>query len=268
LDLRRRHHVSFKGRDDAPRCIVFAHGFGTDQRAWDAIWPAFAEDFRIVLYDHAGAGSCDPAAFEQHRYLTMDAYARDLNALLDELGLREVVFVGHSMGSITGILAAIARPEQFSRLVCIGASARYLDAPGYRGGFREEDLHALYREVTVGRDRWADQFAPQAMGNRDRPELAEHFARTIKSVPADAILTVLCSIFQSDYRDTVGRLARPLLLLQTREDAAVPPEAAEYLHGAVPGSELVILDAEGHLPHISAPQRVVEAMQDFVRAPG
>lgn len=266
MEVRDKHHVNVVGRADAARSLVFAHGFGTDQRAWDAIWPAFADEFRIVLYDHVGAGRSDPQVFEQHRYLRLEAYARDLNTLLDTLDLREVVFVGHSMGAMTGMLAAIARPDQFARLVSIGASARYLDAPGYHGGFREQDLNALYREVTIGRDRWADQFAPQAMGNRDRPELAEHFSRTIKSVPSDAILTVLCSIFQSDYRDTVGRLARPLLLLQTRDDAAVPREAAEFLHRAVAGSELLVLDAEGHLPHISAPQRVLEALQDFVRA--
>jgi sigma-B regulation protein RsbQ len=268
LDLRRKHHVTFAGRADAARALVFAHGFGTDQRAWAGVWPSFANDFRILLYDHAGAGQSDPAAFGQHPYLTIDGYARDLNALLDELRLQEVVFVGHSMGAMTGILAAIARPEQFSRLVGIGASARYLDGPGYRGGFSEADLNALYRAVTTGRDAWAEQFAPVAMGNRDRPELAEHFANTIKSVPTDAILTVLCSIFQCDYRQTVQRLQRPLLLLQTRDDAAVPLEAAEFLHRAIAGSTLRVIDAEGHLPHMSAPERVLEALKDFVRAPG
>ncbi|MGC4080113.1 MAG: alpha/beta hydrolase [Rubrivivax sp.] len=268
MDLRRRHHVSFAGREDATRSLVFAHGFGTDQRAWAQIWPAFADEFRIVLYDHAGAGQSDPAAFEQHRYLTMDGYARDLNALLDELGLKDVVLVGHSMGATTGMLAAIARPEQFARLACIGASARYLDEPGYHGGFSEADLNALYRAVTIGRDAWAEQFAPVAMGNRDRPELAEHFAQTIKSVPTNAILTVLCSIFQCDYRQTLQRLQRPTLLLQTRADAAVPLEAAEFLHQAIAGSTLRVIDAEGHLPHLSAPERVIEALQDFVRAPG
>ncbi|MBG6082506.1 alpha/beta fold hydrolase [Rubrivivax gelatinosus] len=268
MDLRRRHHVTFAGRDDAARSLVFAHGFGTDQRAWAQIWPAFADEFRIVLYDHAGAGQADPAAFEQHRYLTMDGYARDLNALLDELALKDVVLIGHSMGAMTGILAAIARPEHFSRLVGIGASARYLDDPDYHGGFSEADLNALYRSVTIGRDAWAEQFAPLAMANRDRPELAEHFANTIKSVPTHAILTVLCSIFQCDYRQTVRQLTHPLLLLQTRDDAAVPLAAAEFLHQAIAGSTLRVIDAEGHLPHMSAPDRVLEALQDFVRAPG
>lgn len=268
MEVRDKHHVHIVGRAGAARSLVFAHGFGTDQRAWDTIWPAFADEFRIVLYDHVGAGRSDPAAFEQHRYLTMDGYARDLNMLLDELALKDVVLVGHSMGATAAMLAAIARPEQFARLACIGASARYLDEPGYHGGFSEADLNALYRAVTIGRDAWAEQFAPVAMGNRDRPELAEHFARAIKSVPADAILTVLCSIFQCDYRQTLQRLQRPTLLLQTRADAAVPLEAAEFLHRTIAGSTLRVIDAEGHLPHMSAPECVIEALQDFVRAPG
>ncbi|MBZ8140008.1 alpha/beta hydrolase [Rubrivivax gelatinosus] len=267
-DPTRKHHLSLAGNPQAEQVLVFAHGFGTDQRAWDAIWPHYAADFRIVRFDHVGAGRSDPQAFEQHRYLTMDRYAQDLNELLDALDLRDVVFVGHSMGALAGLLAAIERPEQFARLVAIGASARYLDDVGYQGGFSETDLNALYRAVTTGRDAWADAFAPVAMGNRDRPELAAHFAETIKSVPADAVLTVLCSIFQSDYREHIGRLERPTLLLQTREDAAVPHAAADYLHRSIRGSELVVLDAEGHLPHLSAPQQVLAAMDGFVRGHG
>ena len=264
----RQHNVTVVGRPDAARTMVFVHGFGTDQRAWSRVWPAFADEFRIVLFDNAGAGGSDPAAFQQHRYLTLDRYAQDLCELLQAMRLRDVVLVGHSLGAMTALLTGIARPDLVARIVAIGASPRYLDDPadGYRGGFSEDDPNRLYHAVTVGRDEWADAFAPQVMANPGRPALARHFAETIKSVPNDAVLTVLCSIFQSDYREAVGRLERPALLLQTASDIAVPPSAAELLHRRIRGSRLEILDAEGHLPHVSAPELVVAAMRDFVRA--
>ncbi|MCK7494961.1 MAG: alpha/beta hydrolase [Comamonadaceae bacterium] len=120
------------------------------------------------MFDNAGTGSSEPAAFQQHRYLTLDGYAADLNALLDALQLRDVVFVGHSLGAMSGLLAAIARPEQFARLVAVGASPRYLDDPtdGYHGGFSEDDLNALYHAVTRAPGRVGRQLRARGDGQR------------------------------------------------------------------------------------------------------
>ena len=261
-----RNAVTVTGREDASQTLVFVHGFGTDQRSWRAVVPAFENDFRIVLLDNVGAGATSPSAFTQHRYLNLDRYASDLVEVCDALQVRRATLVGHSAGGMIVLLAAALRPDIASRLVLVGASPRYLEDEGYPGGFTREAIQDIYRAVSSNYHDWAERFAPLAMSNSDRPQLAEHFAEALKGIPPDRALTVLCSILQSDLRSDVARLALPTLILQTRNDNAVPPAVAEYLHAVIPHSQLVMLEVDGHLPHLSAPSLVVEAIGPFLRA--
>ena len=264
LDPLERNNVTLAGNPQARRAMVFVHGFGTDQRAWSTVAESFGEDFSLVLLDNVGAGPSEPAAFQQSRYLNLGGYVSDLFEVCDALLLQDAILVGHSVGAMICLLAAARRPGRFSRLVMIGASPRYLDDEGYRGGFAEADLKALYQEVSLRYSEWADAFAPAAMGNADKPQLARHFAETMKSIPADRALTVLCSIFQSDHRADVSTLDIPTLVIQSQDDPAVPLEVAEYLHQHIKGSRLALINATGHLPHVSARYEVVAAMSEFI----
>lgn len=258
-----RHAVRVVGRADAGRALVFVHGFGTDQSSWQGLVPAFEEGWRIVLLDNAGAGRSDPAAFVQSRYLGLRQYALDLGEVLDALGVRGAVVVGHSVGAMMALLASLERPELVSKLVLIAASPRYLDAEGYRGGFTPADLQQTYSAVIGNFGGWVDGFSPLAMNTPDRPELARHFADALRLIPPQRALTVLCSILQSDHRADVGKVAVPTLLLHAREDVFVPDEVAAYLHGKIAGSRLVTVNARGHFPHLVAPDEVVAAIHEF-----
>ncbi len=259
-----RNNVHVVGNTESGRTLVFVHGFGTDQCAWHAVARPFLKDHRVVLLDNVGAGGAAPDAVVQHRYLNLRSYATDLLEVCRALRIKDAVLVGHSVGAMIGILAANTEPGRFSRLVLIGASPRYLDEPGYHGGFAKSDLDALYSAVSTGYREWADHFAPLAMGNSDRPQLAQYFATTLKSIPAQHAFTVLCSIFQSDHRQDVRALDKPTLLIQAQHDVAVPSEVAAYLHREIRGSRMAIIDATGHLPHISAPDAVIASMRDFI----
>lgn len=269
LDPLVKNCVTVTGKPDAARTIVFVHGLGTDQTAWADVAAAFKDDFRIVLFDNAGAGRSIPEAFVQHRYLNLRTYAKDLIEICEALAVRDAIVVGHSAGAMIGVLAAIEAPLHFSKLVLIGASPRYLNdaESGYRGGFSDTDLKEIYRAVALNFPEWADRYAPMAMGNPGRPSLARHFAEGLKAIPHRHALTVLCSIFQSDHRADLPKLAKPTLLLQTQADLAVPMEVAEYLHREIRGSRLAVVEATGHFPHLSAPDAVITAMRDFVREP-
>ncbi|MFO1412851.1 MAG: alpha/beta fold hydrolase [Burkholderiales bacterium] len=264
MDPLARNHVTVAGNATAPRTMVFVHGLGTDQGAWRDVWPAFADDHRIVLLDNVGAGRSDPTAFVQTQYLNLHGYARDLVQVWTALDLAGAVVVGHSVGAMVAVLASIAAPGRCAKLVLLNASPRYLDDRGYRGGFSRGDLDAIYSAVSRNFVGWADGFAPTLMGHPDRPQLAQHFADTLKQVPAAHALTILCSIFQSDHRADLARIAVPTLIVQTRDDPAVPPEVAAYLHAHIPGSRLATIEATGHLPHVSAPAQVVAAIRGFL----
>ena len=260
----RRNNVKVAGNPEAADTLVFVHGFGTDQSAWRDVAAGFLADCRVVLLDNVGAGGADPAAFAQHRYLNLRRYASDLVEVCAALGLEHPILIGHSMGAMICALATLERPGLAGKLIMIGASPHYIDTDDYRGGFSRGDVDAIYSSVTSGYAGWADGFAAAAMGHTDRPALGSDFAQSIKSIPKDRALTVLCSIFQSDHREDVAHLDMPTLLIQTQDDIAVPLAVAEYLKRRIRGSRLEIIDTVGHLPHISAPTLVAAAIRRFI----
>src|ERR1041385_2795588 len=127
--------------------MVFAHGFGCDQNMWRHVAPAFADEYRIVLFDHVGAGDPDLDAYDRAKYSSLEGYAADVLEICRELELRDVVFVGHSVSAMIGLLAAAEKPDRFHRLILVGPSPRYLDDEGYVGGFSREDIDGLLESL-------------------------------------------------------------------------------------------------------------------------
>lgn len=243
--------------------IVLAHGFGTDQTAWRYQAPALAERHRVLLFDHVGVGRSDLSAYSPRRYQSLRSYAIDVLNLLEELALEDVVYVGHSMSGMIGLLAAIEEPRRFRKLVLLGASPRYLDDEGYVGGFKRADLDGLYDAMQTNYHAWASGFAPIATGNPDKPDLAREFASTLAALRPDIALTAARTIFESDHRKDLPKLTLPTLVLQSQADVAVPIAVGAFLASHIPRAELQILDATGHLPHWSAPEQVTSAILSF-----
>lgn len=260
----KKNNVKVLGDLNSSQTIVFGHGFGTDQSSWSGIIPAFQDKFKLVVYDNVGAGGSDPNAFSPNKYDTLRSYAADLIDICDALQLRDIIMVGHSVSGMISILAAIKRPDLFSKLILIGASPRYLNDENYLGGFDQATLDAFYAQMATNYFAWVSGFAPAAMANSDRPLLAQNFAETLKSIRPDIAQSVAKVIFQSDYRNEVPLLDKNTLLLQANNDIAVPLEVAQYLHKNIKNSTLSIVNAEGHFPHISAPEEVIAAIQTFI----
>src|SRR5690349_15557640 len=141
-DILSRNNVRISGREDG-QPMIFAHGFGCDQNMWRFVTPAFEDDYRVVLFDHVGAGRSDPAAWNPGRYASLQGYAGDVLDIGRELDLERAVFVGHSVSAMIGVLAANQEPERFESLVLVGPSPRYIDDDGYVGGFTREDIDGL-----------------------------------------------------------------------------------------------------------------------------
>ncbi|TDO22679.1 alpha/beta fold hydrolase [Pedobacter duraquae] len=261
---RKKNNVSIEGNLDAPQTIIFAHGFGTDQTAWDAVKEAFKADYRIVLYDNVGAGAADINAYSPIKYNTLQTYANDLLDIASELDLKGAIVVAHSVSSMISVIAANKSPEHFSKLVLVGASPRYLNDGQYVGGFTQDALDGMYETMTTNYYAWVSGFSAVAMGNPDKPELGEEFAKTLREIRPDIALAVVKVIFESDVRNQLPVLNLPTLLLQTKEDIAVPGQVAAYLNDHIKNSVLQILDAEGHFPHISAPDTVIKSIQSFI----
>jgi sigma-B regulation protein RsbQ len=258
-----RNNVVQHGAPDA-QPMMFAHGYGCDQNMWRHVWPAFAGEYRIVLFDHVGYGGSDHSAYDPGRYSSLDAYAQDVVAIADELDLRDVVFVGHSVSSIIGVLAANRAPERFARLVLVGPSPRYIDDGGYTGGFSREDIEGLLESLESNYLGWSSQMAPVIMGRPDRPELGEELTNSFCRADPEMAAQFARVTFLSDNREDLERVRVPALVLQCAEDAIAPRPVGEYVHERLPDSELVLLEATGHCPNLSAPEETVAAIRSFV----
>jgi sigma-B regulation protein RsbQ len=257
-----RNNVRVVGGGDTT--VVLAHGFGSDQTAWRHQCEVLAPRHRLVLFDHVGAGSTDPAAYSPQRYRSLHSYAADLLEIIAALKLRRAAYIGHSMGAMIGLLAALEEPELFERMVFIGGSPRYLNEPGYRGGFEQADLDAIYAAMASNYQAWVGGFAGPAMGYPERADLAAEFARTLSELRPDIALAMARVIFQSDHRAALPSLRVPTLILQTEQDIAVPVAVGEYMASQLAHARLKVLPARGHLPHLSAPAAVNEALLEFL----
>jgi sigma-B regulation protein RsbQ len=263
MSVVRRNNVKELGA--GTRAMIFAHGYGCDQAMWRLVAPAFADDFRVVLFDHVGAGRSDLAAYDRRKYSTLHGYADDLLEICAELGVEGGVFVGHSVSAMIGVLAAIKEPERFSRLVLIGPSPRYIDDDGYVGGFSEADIRGLLEFQESNYLGWASSLGPAIMGNPDQPELAEELTNSFCRTDPAIARQFAAVTFLSDNRADLPRVAVPSLILQCREDVIAPLAVGEYVHRHLRNSELVVLDATGHCPHLSAPEETIAAMKAFLK---
>lgn len=260
----KKNNVTVIGNIESERAMIFAHGFGIDQTTWHEVSAAFLQDYKVILYDNVGAGKSDPEAFSPLKYNNLKTYANDLIDICETLQVNDAVMVGHSVSGMISMLACIKAPQYFSKLIMIGASPRYLNDDDYFGGFEQNDLDALYQAMNTNYQAWVSGFAPLAMRNPDNPRLAEQFAAILNSIRPDIAQSVARVIFQSDYRSELHRLKKPTLLIHARRDIAVPDYVADYLHEHIADSQLNVIDASGHFPHMSAPDQVISAIKNFI----
>ncbi|KAI4381238.1 hypothetical protein MLD38_007332 [Melastoma candidum] len=258
------HNVKVIGKGDAT--IVLAHGFGTDQSVWKHLVPHLVDTYRVVLYDNMGAGTTNPDYFDFDRYSSLDGFAYDLISILEELGIYSCIFVGHSLSAMVGVIAAITRPDLFSKLVMLSASPRYLNDPDYYGGFEQEELDQLFRAMSENYQAWCTGFAPLAVGGDMDSVAVQEFSRTLFNMRPDIALCVLKHIFEGDMRPYLGLLRVPCHIVQSTKDLAVPVNVAEYLHQNVGGESVVeVMPTEGHLPQLSSPEVVVPVLLRHIR---
>ncbi|KAH9610703.1 hypothetical protein KSS87_001494 [Heliosperma pusillum] len=245
---------------DGPNYLVLAHGFGTDQSAWQRILPYFTRSYKVILYDLACAGSVNPDFFDFQRYTTLDAYVDDLLDILDILGVTSCAYVGHSVSAMIGLLACIRRRNLFSKLILIGASPRFLNDHDYHGGFEEGEIETVFSAMEANYAAWVNGFAPLSVG-ADVPTAVQEFSRTLFNMRPDISLFACRTVFKCDFRGVLGLVKVPCFIIQTAKDMSVPESVATYMKDHLGGKSVVImLNTEGHLPHLSAPGLLAQAL--------
>lgn len=258
-----RNRVAVSGVPNG-RPMVFAHGFGCDQRMWRFVAPDFEVDHRVVLFDHVGSGHSELSAYDPVKYGSLHGYASDVVEICRDLGLSDVVFVGHSVSAMMGVLALQQAPELFGALVMVGPNPRYVDDGDYVGGFTRSDIVGLLEALDSNHLGWSRQMASVIMGNPDRPELTEELTNSFCRTDPDIARQFARVTFLSDNRGDLPGVKVPTLILQCSDDVIAPDVVGTYVHGQIPGSVLTRLDAVGHCPHLSAPEETTAAIRAFL----
>jgi sigma-B regulation protein RsbQ len=262
--VRERNNVRIWGEGKQP--MLFAHGFGCDQNMWRYITPAFEKDYQLILFDYVGAGGSDRSAYNPERYASLQGYAQDILDICEELQLKDVIFVGHSVSSMVGLLAAVAHPEYFSRMVMVGPSPCYINdkEEQYVGGFEKADIEGLLETMEKNYIGWANFLAPNIMGNSDRPELGEELTESFCSTDPVVAKQFAEATFFSDNRSDLAKLSTPTLVLQCSEDIIAPIQVGQYVSDKIPNSTLRIMKATGHCPHMSEPEETTTLIKEYL----
>ena len=261
-NILQRNNVTIKGKGE--KIMLFAHGFGCDQNAWRRITGAFADDYKLILFDYIGAGKSDWSAYDETKYSSLIGYAEDIIDICNELHIKEAVFVGHSVSCMIGALASIKEPSLFKKLIFIGPSPCYLNIDGYEGGFEREDIDNLLEIMEDDYIKWSEVMAPKIMGDKQGPELKEELTGFFCSCDPEIAKAFARVTFLSDNRKDLPNIPVESLTLQCSEDIIAPLPVGKYIHEVTPNNKLVFLKATGHCPHMSAPEETITAMKAFL----
>ena len=262
MNIVARNNINIYG--DGAATMILAHGFGCDQSMWRHLVPAFRDRYRVVVFDLVGSGGSDLSAYDRHKYGSLNGYAQDLLEIIAHCGDGPVVFVGHSVSSMIGLLAANAAPEKFSAQIMVGPSPCYIDDAGYRGGFAREDIDDLLDTMAGNYLGWSSTMAPAIMGAPERPELGVELTNSFCRTDPEIASHFARVTFLSDHRAELSRSSTPALILQCSDDLIAPIEVGQYMHREMPRSRLVVIANTGHCPHLSAPDASVAAIAAFL----
>ena len=266
MSLQARNNVRIAGTDGGPT-VMLAHGFGCDQNLWRLVEERLSPHFSLVLFDHVGCGGSDPAAWDPDRYSSLQAYADDILDIVDELDLHDVVFVGHSVAAMMGVLAVAKDPSRFAKLVLLTPSPCYIDDGDYRGGFSRADIEELLLSLESNYLGWSRSMAPVIMGTPDLPELGEELTDSFCRTDPACARVFARTTFLSDNRGDLAKVSLPTAIIECAQDTLAPRDVGAYVQQQIDGSTLVTLDATGHCPHVSAPDITAEAIAAFAETP-
>jgi sigma-B regulation protein RsbQ len=249
--------------------LLYAHGFGCNQGMWDRVTPAFKSSHKQILFDYVGSGRSDISAFDADKYASLNGYAQDVLDICDALDLTSgVIFVGHSVSCSVGVLASIARPELFAKLVLLGPNPCFVNhAPEYLGGFEKEDLEGLLTLMDQNYIGWANYLAPVVSAQGESATVTAELSDSFCSTDPQVAKVFARATFFSDNRADLPKVTVPCLILQHRTDSLAPVSVGEFVHDHLAGSTLKVLEAMGHCSHMSEPELVIDALREFLTPP-
>lgn len=258
-------HMRDEGPRDDPVPIVLLHGTAASLHTWEGWVEALKERRRVIRFDLPGFGLTGPSPDENYSIVN---YVRFVTAMLDKLGVRHCVLGGNSFGGYVAWATALALPERVDKLILVDLGGYAFAASSPPLGFRiaqwpvlnrlfestlprglvETSVRAVYGEPNKVSSVLVDRYYEIALREGNRRALAQRFAQARPGELAERI----------------PELKLPTLILWGGHDELIPPEAAARFHRDISGSQLVMFDDLGHVPHEEDPARTVAAVKEFL----
>lgn len=237
--------VAYEVRGDGPPLVAPAWWVSHLELDWQnadfrRFWEGVADEYTLIRYDRLGVGMSDRTVHESD--LTIDQEVATLRALLDELGLERVTFLGGSCGSCTAIAFAAAYPERVERLVLYGSypDGAEVTAPGVGDAI----IAAVRAHWGLGARMLSDIF----LGAADAAE-HERFARLQReAATAETAAALLALVYRLDVRDQLPTVRAPTTVVHRRDDRAIPFRLGRAVAAAIPSATFIPLQGSAHFP--------------------
>lgn len=262
MNIRERNNVNLAGEGSAT--VIFAHGFGCDQTMWRFLAPGFGNRYKTVLFDLVGSGKSDLSAYDYNKYGSLHGYASDLLELIEEFATGPVIYIGHSVSAMIGMLAAIQAPQRFAANIMVGPSPSFINDGDYVGGFTRSDIDGLLETLESNYLGWSSTMAPAIMGSPEQPELRVELTNSFCRTDPNIAKHFARVTFLADHRVDLARVTTPTLILQSSDDLLAPLCVGEFMRREIPGSTLSVVENVGHCPHLSAPCASTNAAEAFL----
>jgi 3-oxoadipate enol-lactonase len=243
--------------------ILFVHGYPLDHTIWRHQVEAL-EDFRRIVPDLRGMGQSDAPDLGYG----MSIYAADLAALLDALGIDQVILCGLSMGGYIAFEFLRSWRSRVRGLVLMDTRAE-ADTPE---GRRARDAAAgTARErgaAAVAESLLPKMLAPATI--EQRPEVVERVRDLMAATPVAGMVGALAAMREREgSQSLLPTLAGiPTLVIVGEADSLTPPDQARALAQAIPGARLAIIPSAGHLPPVEQPEATTRCLREFLESIG
>lgn len=225
--------------------LVLPSSLGTTTELWDRNVGQWAGRFRPIRYDQRGRAS-------------VDELGRDLVELLDESGAERASICGLSLGGATAMWVAANAPERVDRLVLACTSARFGEPAQWlerAATVREVGLEPIADSIVA---RWFTPAAP--------PELVERFRTALAATPPEDYARLCEALAGWDFREQLGEIRAPTLVVAGAEDPATPPDHARLLADRIPDASLAVLEGAAHLANVERPEAFSRLVADHLTA--
>ncbi|WP_371578733.1 alpha/beta fold hydrolase [Streptomyces sp. NBC_01314] len=239
-----------------PLPLVLIHGHPFDRTMWHPQITAFAASRRVIAPDLRGYGESPVVP----GVTPLPAFAEDIAALLDDLGVSDFVLGGLSMGGQIAMECYRQYPHRVRGLLL----ADTFPAAETPEGRRTRDAMAdrLLREGMTG---YADEVLFKMVAPYADAEVAAHVRRMMTATdPEGAAAALRGRAERPDYRDLLTRVTVPALVVVGADDEYTPVSDAEAMHAALPDSTLHVVEGAAHLPNLERPDEFNKALEHFL----